>query len=342
MKPRNSLAILLLMAALATLSGCTASPGGSSSADNYYEGKTITLIVPNTPGKGMDTYARMIVPYLKKYSKAADVKVENITGAGGTKGVNTLWNSKADGLTIAFTSVPTLILANLAKSEGVQFDATKLTYLARASTEPRVLAVGGKSSIKGIDDIKKLGRPFKFPTQGADEDFFTMAVLADSLNFEMQAITGYEGNADTALAVIKGDGDGHITALSDAEPQIKAGDKRPILMISTDRAKDYPDVPTATEVTTGEGKKSVDAIVQMIALHRSFFGPPNMDPAATTALRKALEQALADPELQKKAADSGLPIAFMAGDEEQKTVQSIADSSKSIEPVLSEALGKIK
>ena len=36
-------------------------------------------------------------------------------------------------------------------------------------------------------------------------------VIGDALGFKVKAVTGYEGNADTTLAVIKGDGDGHIT-----------------------------------------------------------------------------------------------------------------------------------
>ncbi len=50
-------------------------------------------------------------------------------------------------MTIAFTSVPTLILAQLSGSKAVQFDATKFVYLGRAATEPRVMVVGGTSKI---------------------------------------------------------------------------------------------------------------------------------------------------------------------------------------------------
>lgn len=156
----------------------------------YYEGKSITLIVPNSPGKGMDTYARMIVPHLQKHLGAKEIVVKNITGAGGVVGINQLWSSKADGLTIAFTSVPTVIMAHLSAGEGVQFDSTKFTYLGRASTEPRVLAVGGKSAINTIEDVPKMSRAFKFPTQGTDEDFFTMAIIAKALGFKVQTISG--------------------------------------------------------------------------------------------------------------------------------------------------------
>ena len=41
-----------------------------------------------------------------------------------------------------------------------------------------------------------------------------MAVLAEAFDIDLKVVSGYNGNADTALAVIKGDGDGHITGWS--------------------------------------------------------------------------------------------------------------------------------
>jgi len=38
------------------------------------------------------------------------------------------------------------------------------------------------------------------------------ALLADAVGFEVKYITGYEGGADTTLAVIKGDGDMRLTS----------------------------------------------------------------------------------------------------------------------------------
>ncbi|MFZ5943894.1 MAG: tripartite tricarboxylate transporter substrate-binding protein [Bacillota bacterium] len=306
------------------------------------ENKDITLIVPNSPGKGMDTYARMIVPYIEKHYPGAKITVKNIVGAGGVVGTNQLWQSKPDGLTIAFTSFPSILLADLSGAEGVQFKATELTYLGRASTEPRVFAVGGKSPFNKIEDLAKAGRPIKFPSQGMDEDFFTAAVMAKSFGFELVQITGYEGNADTALAVIKGEGDGHITALGDADPMIKAGDKKPLLMFASERVKEYPDVPTALELTSGENKEFMLVLTNMIEAHRTFFGPPNMDQKATEELRTAISKALSDPELIEKAKQANNPITAMDGAKLQEKVNELAAGAEKIKPTLKEAVASIK
>jgi tripartite-type tricarboxylate transporter receptor subunit TctC len=308
----------------------------------YYKDKLITLIVPGSSSGGHARYTRMIAPYLQKHTGAREVRVTFMQGGGGLIGANNLWRAKPDGYTIALAAIPTLILAPIAGSPGAQFDPTKFTFCGRATAELRVLTVGGKSAIKTVEDLSKLNRPFVYPSQGTDEDFYTMAVLADALNFKLKAVTGYEGNADTALAVIKGDGDGHIMSYSQAESAIKAGDKRPILTIGSTRHPDYPNVPTALEVVKGEKAAGIRAIVSTIELHRSFIGPPNMNADATAALRAAVKATMSDPDLLKEAEKNRMPLAPMDGAEQQKLVAEIAKASAGIAPILRAAVKEIQ
>ena len=235
-------------------------------------GNVITILSPNSAGGMMTRYARMIAPYIAKHSGARDVRVRIMTGGGGIRGTNFLWFSEPDGRTIAFTSVTSLILAQLSGSEAVQFDTTQLVYLGRAATEPRVLTVGATSGIMNIEDARTLNRQFIFPSQGTDEDFYSMAVLANVLNFDMKVVSGYNGNADTALAVIKGDGDGHITGWLASQALIESGDERPILTLSQDRYAPYPHVPTALELVEGRSREAVQAIVNIDGI-TSFIHP---------------------------------------------------------------------
>jgi len=333
----------LIIAALAGLALLVAS--GSSptkAADDYYKGKVIQLILPNSPSGNMARYANLFAPYIAKYAGADEVRVVNMRGGGGVKGTNYLWFQKPDGLTIAFTSIPALILAQLSGSEAVQFDTTKFVYLGRAATEPRGLVVGTKSGIKSIDDIKNLKREFIYPTQGTDEDFYTMVILADSLGFKLKPVTGYEGQSDTTLAVIKGDGDGLIQGTRPSIPMIKSGDLRLVLSIWDERDPRFPDVPSALEVVKGPEKNAVQAIVNMLTMHRGFFGPPGMDPEATRILRDAISKAAADPELVKKAKEGGLILLPSPGAKEQKKIEQITTASESIVPLLKAALKAIQ
>lgn len=309
---------------------------------DYYKDKVVTINVAGGPSGGHTRYARLLQPYIQKHSGARDVRIVNMPGGGGLKAANYIWRVKTDGMQIFFGNVSTLILAPLAGSAGATFDPTKFVYLGRATSEPRVLCVGGKSPIKSIEDVRKLKRPFVYPSQGTDEDFYTMAVIADALGFQVKAVTGYEGNADTALAVIKGDGDGHITGWSESLGPIRSGDKLPILMVTSAKSPDYPTIPVVTEIAPAAKRDTVRAIATILETHRSYIGPPGMDPQAAAAFRAAVTAALKDPELLAESKKGERPVAPMEGAKQQQAIAQITKASASLSPILKKAVKDIQ
>jgi tripartite-type tricarboxylate transporter receptor subunit TctC len=316
-------------------------PPAAQAAD-FYKGKVITVILPNSPGGRMTRYARTYAPYIAKYAGAKDVRIVNKKGGGGVKGTNYLWSQKPDGKTIAFTSVPTLILAQLSGSKAVKFDATKFVYLGRAATEPRTLLVGKKSGIKTVDDLRNLKRPLVSASQGTDEDFYLMAILANAIGYKIKFVTGYEGMNDVGLATIKGDSDAYMVSYRSAAAGIKSGDLLPVLMIWDGRVKEHPDVPSALEIVKGKNKEAVEAVVNMMTMHRGFFGPPKMDKTAAKILREAIWKAANDPALVAEQKKQRQVHAPSHGDKEQAKILQITKASQGIKPVLKAALDSIK
>lgn len=316
---------------------------GAASAQGYYEGKIVTMIVPHSASGGFAKYSQLFAPVLKEKLKAADVRIEHKSGAGGILGSNLVWHAKPDGLTIGLSSGTALMLAQLASGEGVQFDATKFTYLGRPASDDRVIFVRTASDLKSADDLKTIGRTLKVPSQGVDDDFYATAILADAVGFQVQYITGYEGGADTTLAVIKGDGDMRLTSWTSAVPVIKNGDVRPLLSIGQSRNKDYPDTPNALELVADQGKKeTLQTLINIQELHRTFFGPPGIDDKIASEMRAAVMEVLKDPAVLEKAKQLDLPIDPMDGAEQQKVVAEIYKQSAAIPEVLKNATASIK
>ena len=81
-----------------------------------FSGKTVNIIVPYTEGGGTDLYARLFVPYLRKYLPGNPVVViRNMPGGGSIMGSNHFdKTAKPDGLTIVATSSSTLVAQLLA------------------------------------------------------------------------------------------------------------------------------------------------------------------------------------------------------------------------------------
>ena len=92
------------------------------------------------------------------------MRIEHHTGAGGILGQNLVWHAEPDGLTIGLSSGTTLMLASLARGEGVQFDATEFTYLGRPTADDRIIFVGAR--IADPDDAGR-HRP-RSSVQGAE------------------------------------------------------------------------------------------------------------------------------------------------------------------------------
>jgi tripartite-type tricarboxylate transporter receptor subunit TctC len=332
----------LMLAAISTPVLAGAARSASAQAPGYYKDKIININVAGGPSGGHTRYARLLQPFLQKHTGAREVRITNMPGGGGLKAANYIWRVKPDGLQIFFGNVSTLLLANLAGSAGATFDPTKFMFLGRATSEPRVLCVGGKSAIKSIEDVQKLKRPFVYPSQGTDEDFYTMAVLGDALGFKVKAVTGYEGNADTSLAVIKGDGDGHITGWSESLGPIRSGDKHPILMVTSRRSPDYAAIPVVTEIAPATKRDTVRAMANILETHRSYIGPPGMDAQAVAAFRAAISAAMKDPELIAESKKGERPVDPMEGALQQKVITDIAKASTNLSPILKAAVKEIQ
>lgn len=331
-------------AAAAVLAACgLALAAGSAAAQGFYEGKTVKMIVPHSASGGFSKYAQLFAPALAKHLKAKEVRIEHKTGAGGVLGMNLVWHSPPDGLTFGLSSGPGILLAQLGGGEGVQFDANKFTYLGRAASDSRLIFTGAKSPIKSIEDVQKLGRPMKVPSQGVDDDFYGMALLANALGFQVQFVTGYEGGADTTLSVIKGDTDGRLTSWTSAAPMLKAGDVRPILNVGETRNPEHPDVPNALDLVKDPAKKkTLEALVNIQELHRIFFGPPGFDPKAATEFRAAVMAMLSDPEVLAQAKKLSLPISAQDGATQQKVVADVFAASSAVPAILKEAVASLK
>ncbi|MGH8634800.1 MAG: Bug family tripartite tricarboxylate transporter substrate binding protein [Burkholderiales bacterium] len=331
------------LSAGALAGGLALGVGATAHAQGYYEGKTVVMILPHSDSGSFARYGQLLAPAIARHVKAKTVLIQHHSGAGGMVGSNLVWHAKPDGLTFGLTSGPALVLAQLGGAEGVQFDALKFTYLGRAALDDRLIFVGAKSPIKSVGDVVKLGRPLRVPSQGVDEDFYGMAMLADVLGFSVRFITGYEGGGDTTLSVVRGDTDGRLTSWTTALRLLKAGDIRAILSVGEARRADHPDVPSALElVHDPANKRTIQALINIQRMHRSLFGPPGIPPAIAAELRAGIMAALQDPEVVEAARKSNLPINPMDGAEQQKVVAEIYEASADIQRILKSTTDSIK
>jgi tripartite-type tricarboxylate transporter receptor subunit TctC len=130
-------------------------PNTSYSEENFYAGKTITLIATTSPGGTGDLRVKAMMPFLKKHLPGnPTVVIQYIDGGGGRKGANHLYSSvKPDGLTIGAASGAIVGLAIMGE-KGVSYDPDKFIYLGTPEHENHAVIYSRREL--GLDNLEKL------------------------------------------------------------------------------------------------------------------------------------------------------------------------------------------
>src|SRR5215213_5019291 len=137
----------------------------AQSGADFYKGKTVNYIVSTAAGGGYDLYGRLVAEYMQKYLPGSTFVVKNVPGAGHMIGANTIYASKPDGLTIG-TFVTGLIYNQLIQADGVRFDLTKMSWVGKAASEPRVIVIAAQTPINTFDELLKQKETLKFASSG--------------------------------------------------------------------------------------------------------------------------------------------------------------------------------
>ena len=158
MKKNCTIRVALAGAALAAFS--LAGPAVAQSGAEFYKGKTVTYIVATSPGGGYDTYGRLVAEYMQKYLPGSTFVVRNMPGAGHLVGTNAIYASKPDGLEMLPYGV------DMCYADGVRFDLSKMSWVGKAASESRIVAVAAQSPIKTWQDLVSLKDPVNFAVAG--------------------------------------------------------------------------------------------------------------------------------------------------------------------------------
>ena len=140
-----------LMILILLLAGTTTGYG----AEDFYAGKTVTLVATTAPGGTGDLRVKAMLPFLKKHIPGnPTVIIEYMDGGGGRKGANHIYSSVApDGLTIGAASGAIVGLAIMGE-KGVSYDPDKFIYLGTPESENHYVIYTRREL--GLDSVEKL------------------------------------------------------------------------------------------------------------------------------------------------------------------------------------------
>lgn len=316
----------------------TAAPGF---AQEFYRGKTVTLIVGNAPGGGYDHYARLLARHMPRYIPGEPaVVVKNMPGAGGMVMSNAMYSqTPRDGLTFGMMSRPNPIEPVIG-NPAAKFKSEEFTWIGTSSTyqeDAYCLVIRADVPFLTIEDVQKPGRPLLLgglAAGGSDTDITLIAREVFKLN--TQLVRGYGGSAQLNIAIQRGEVEGRaigVSSLQTGMPDwLNAGKLRFLLQFGHEtRWKGLPDVPTAREIAKSPEDKALLELAELpFLMARPFMAPPGIPAVAADILKKAFMDAHRDPEYLREAAALKIDVSPMNGDEIAKIVARIAKTPPAV------------
>ncbi len=314
--------------ALCGLAACQSGDSGGepkTGAAAFFDGRSIRWIVPYVPGGGYDEYGRLLAPYLEKYT-GARIDIVNLPGAGGMRGVNDLYNSASDGLTIGMINGGAMVTNEISGIQGADYEIAEFVFLGRVVSDPRVLVVSDDSGYASIEEILQSPSQLKIGATGLGGNTYVDAVITkEAFNLPLDVIHGFDSSAVVRQAMLRGDIIGTWGSWGSALDAVGSGRDRVILQSGQERIQDLPDVPTTVELidrTTDPERTKVilTAWENLHAVGRPVAAPPGTPPDRIEFLSQALFDVLHDPELLADAERSGRPIRYATAEEIRQIV----------------------
>jgi tripartite-type tricarboxylate transporter receptor subunit TctC len=322
---------------VAWLSCAAASTPLAAHADDFYRGKTISVLVGGTAGGGFDTISRVMANHLGKYIPGEPTfVVRDVPGGGGIVVTNNIYNlAPKDGTQIAFIG-PVVAQPLLSPdNKSIQFDPTKITWVGSLGATSTMLIAWHTSAVKTAQDVFDRQMIVNGTGAASNTDIYPK-VLNATLGTRFKLITGYQGTKETNLAIERGEADGRFIPLDSLEASnpdwLRDGKVRVILQATIARQPALTDVPTVLDFAKTDAQRQALAFLLLPSeMGRPIAAPPGIPDAQKSILRTAFAKMIVDPKFLAEAKQRGIEVEQpMTGEQVETTVAKIFATPKAV------------
>lgn len=313
---------------LVTLAACITLGAFSTvqAEENFYEGKTVDLLIGYSAGGGYDTYARTLSRHIGKHIPGnPNIVVKNVPGAGSLVLMNQMANTLEKDGTVFGTVSRGLAFEPLFGNDQARFDPTETNWLGSLNNETSLCVASSDADVKTWEDLRSEKLVVGATGSGGDSNVFPR-VLADVLDFNFDVIAGYPGSNDIVLALERGEVEGlcswsYSSGKEKRQQMIDAGDLNVLFQMSLKKHPELPDVPLVTDFAETQKQREVLRLLfARQTMGRPFVTPAGVPEERVAILRKAMADTAKDPEFLAEAEKQGLGIDFVSGEEIQEIV----------------------
>lgn len=264
-----------------------------------WPGQTIKIIVPFTPGTGMDTIARAVSPKLSE-RLGQPVIVQNTPGASGNIGADAVAKAAPDGYTLLMGANTMLIASQL--YQNVSFNPVKdFSSVSMAAYGTLMLVANPKTNIKSLKDFLAVAkaRPgsisYGSPGIGTPHHM-AMELLKSEARISVLHIP-YRGTAGYVQDLLGGEIGVGFLPVHVAQGFVTAGKLNGLAVGSAKRNPAAPTVETMQEL----GMKGLN-----VDMWYGFFVPTRTPATVVSRLNTEIAAIMKLPEVQSLLVKGGL------------------------------------
>ena len=211
-----------------------------------YPAKSIRIVVPFTPGTGMDILARSAGQKLSE-RLGQGVVIDNRAGASGNIGSEFVAKAAADGYTLMVTANTFVITPALSKS--LPFDAVRdFTPVTEMAIGTMALAVHPSLPVNAVATLLKFAKAhpgeINYASPGAGTPQHMAAELFKLITGIQMVHVPYKGSAGAVTDLVGGQVPVMFMPLHTALPHAQAGRLRVLAQSGSQRSAVGPDYPT--------------------------------------------------------------------------------------------------
>jgi len=163
-----------------------------AAADDFYQGKRITLVVGFNRGGGIDTAGRLIAKHLGRFIPGnPGITVQNMEGAGGLVAANAVNRAAPDGLALGIPGRSWFIVGAV-KNPAAKFDPATMTYVGSSGVMNSALWMRPDSGITSFAQLLAAKDKVALGALNAtSQDSMAPALLAQN-SVPVRVIRGYK------------------------------------------------------------------------------------------------------------------------------------------------------
>lgn len=265
--------------------------GAAHAADDTWPTRSITFVVPFTPGGITDNNARVLAKLLGA-KLGQPVVVDNRPGAGGSIGVEAASRQPPDGYTMIFGTQGTQA-ANLALYKNIRYDPVKdFVPVHGLSQTPLILVVNPNRPFKTVPELIAYAKAnpgkLNFGSAGVGTGTHLTAELFQVATGTKMTHVPYKGSSPALTDVMGGNLDLMFDYPVVVMPFVQSGKLRPLAVTSKERLAIAPEIPSMDELGLPKAESTAWSAV---------FLPAKTPPAIAKRLGDAIAQAIVDPEM---------------------------------------------